>query len=149
MGKIIKIVSLSIFFVLLTLILVLSFLGIETRKFNILIENKIKETNFVNLELDKIKFKLDLREISLFLETKNTNLKYRNTNIPAKNIKAYIDFLSLFKSSPKIKKVNLSLDQFNIEDSKEIISVLKPSNLKSFLRNNVINGKVESEFEFF
>ena len=149
MGKIIKIVSLSIFFVLLTLILVLSFLGIETRKFNILIENKIKETNFVNLELDKIKFKLDLREISLFLETKNTNLKYRNTNIPAKNIKAYIDFLSLFKSSPKIKKVNLSLDQFNIEDSKEIISVLKPSNLKSFLRNNVINGKVDSEFEFF
>ena len=70
MGKIIKIVSLSIFFVLLTLILVLSFLGIETRKFNILIENKIKETNFVNLELDKIKFKLDLREDKLIFRDK-------------------------------------------------------------------------------
>ena len=123
MGKIIKIVSLSIFFVLLTLILVLSFLGIETRKFNILIENKIKETNFVNLELDKIKFKLDLREISLFLETKNTNLKYRNTNIPAKNIKAYIDFISLFKASPyNLESPILSSKLF--ERSSSMVSII-------------------------
>ena len=44
----------------------------------------------IDVQLDTIKFKLDIKEISLFLETKNPKVIYRNINIPVKNIKVYV-----------------------------------------------------------
>ena len=53
--------------------------------------------NNVNIDLKSIKFKFDIKELSLFLETKDPNINYNNLKIPAKNIKIYIDFSSLIK----------------------------------------------------
>ena len=71
-----KKISLSIFLIfLITLIIIvtiLSTVGIETKRFNNLVTQKInKDNNKISLSLDSIKFKLDIEEISLFLETKN------------------------------------------------------------------------------
>ena len=53
-------------------------------KFNNLISNKINQTNNnINLKLNSIKFKVDIEEFSLFLETKNPTVFYRDS-IPAK-----------------------------------------------------------------
>ena len=99
--------TLSIF-LLLSVILFLTILttiGIETDKFNKIITEKINENNDkISLKLKTIKFKFDIKEISLFLETNNPRIFYRKTSIPAKNIKVYIDFLSIFKSEAEIKK---------------------------------------------
>ena len=40
--------------------------------------------NNVKTRLNDIKFKLDIKELSLFLETKNPVIIYRNTPIPTK-----------------------------------------------------------------
>jgi hypothetical protein len=88
----------SLIFILISIfifIVILSTKGIETSKFNILISNKISKTKNINLELDTIKFKIDPRELSLFLETENPKIIFRGVSLPAKNIKVYIDFLSL------------------------------------------------------
>ena len=53
------------------LISVLSSIGIETNKFNNIISDKSSQSQNINLKLKTIKFKLDLKELSLFLETKN------------------------------------------------------------------------------
>ena len=81
----------------------------------------LKLNNSINLKLTTIKFKLDLKELSLFLEAINPKIYYQNSVIPAENIKAYIDFISLVKSKPKLKKINLILPEIEISDNIAII----------------------------
>ena len=134
MSKLISNIILFFFFVLISLIIILSTIGIETSKFNNFISKKINQANKnINLELYTIKFKLDIKEISLFLETQKPEINYRDIIIPAKNIRVYMDFISLIKSKPKIKKINLILNQLELNQLKKISTKLKPSNFTSFV----------------
>ena len=94
MKKIIISLTLIIIFILTSLTMLLSTIGIETNRFNNFISNKIiQNNNNIDLKLTTVNFKLDLKEIGLFLETKNPQINYRDVLIPAENIKVYIDFL--------------------------------------------------------
>ena len=149
MRKILSTSILFIFLILITLITILSTIGIETKRFNNLFLKKINQNNDFNLSLKTIKFKLDIKEVSLFLETANLQLDYRDVTIPTKNIKVYIDFVSLLKSKPKIKKINLVLNQLDIEQLKKISTVFKPSNYNSLLNNKIKQGKLKAEINFY
>ena len=93
-------------FITSILIILLSTIGINTKKFNNLITEKIEQSNKdINLNLNKINFKLDIKELSLFLETQNPNLRYKEVIIPTDNIKVYIDFKDLILQKLKIKKL--------------------------------------------
>jgi len=140
-----------IFILLLSLFLIiLSSKGIETKKFNDLVTSKINQkNNNVILKLNSIKFKLDISEISLFIETSKPEVNYRNVAIPVENIKAYIDFISLLKTQPEVKKIKLSLEELDINQLKILTSTIKPSNLKSFINNKIKKGKIFSELEFY
>ena len=141
---------LLIFFILISFIVILSTLGIETNKFNNLISKKINlVNNSLKLELITVKFKLDIKEISLFLETNNPKIDYKKIYIPTKNIKAYIDFISLIKSDPKIKKIYLALNEIQIEKLKKISISSKPSNLTSFINNKIKQGVLKTEIEMY
>ena len=86
-------------FLVFSILIILSTKGVETDKFNNILLKKIKENNrYLNVKLLTIKFKIDIKELSLFLETNNPIIVYRDTNIPTKNIKIYINFVSLIKS---------------------------------------------------
>ena len=128
---------------------ILSTVGIETDKFNKFISNKIAESKNVDLNLQTVSFKLDLSEISLFIETQNPKINYLNQDIPTKNIKVYVDFLSILKTDLKINKVNISLGELNYTELKELSKFIKPSNFKNFLNNKIKKAKLISEFEFF
>ena len=144
--------TLIIFFIIFTsiLIILLSTLGIETSRFNSFISQKInKSDDNLIVKLLTVKFKLDIKEFSLFLETKKPSINYRKISIPTNNIKIYIDFLSLLKTDPKIEKINLVFKQIDINQLKDLSSVIKPSNLKSFINNKVKNGKIDLEIEAF
>ena len=119
------------------LVSILSSVGIETDKFNKLISNKITESKNIDLNLKTENFKLDLSEISLFIETQNPEINYLNQDIPTKNIKVYVDFFSILKADLKINKINISLDELNYIQLKELSKFIKPSNFKNFLINKI------------
>tara|TARA_B100001059_G_scaffold142705_2_gene142680 strand:+ start:2304 stop:4475 length:2172 start_codon:yes stop_codon:yes gene_type:complete len=147
-----KIIYSSIFFLILIFIIfigTLSTIGIETSKFNKLISNKISQTQKIDLKLKKIKFKLDLKELSLFLETFRPIINYKNIFIPVQAARVYTDFASLTKTDLKIKKINLKFEELEINQLKEISRVIKPSNFKSFLTNRIKNGKIISDVDIF
>ena len=99
--------TLFLFFLIsfLTLLLIIASIGIETNRFNNFISQKINQNNKnINIQLDKIKFKLDIKNISLFLETFNPKIIYRNSAIPAKKIKVYVNFFLLLNLNLKLKK---------------------------------------------
>ena len=74
MKKIISVFIILIFLLLIS-IGILSTIGVETNRFNNLILNKINQSQRdVELDLNSIKFKLDIKEVSLFLETSDSTL---------------------------------------------------------------------------
>ena len=134
---------------LITFIIILSSTGIETNKFNKLIIEKTSKLKNVNLNLTTIKYKINPKELSLFLETQNPKITYNKIFVPIKNVKVYVDFLSLFKSDPKIKKISLLLEKLDISQINKLSSIIKPSNFKSLIYNKIKDGSLFSEIEIF
>ena len=148
MNKTITVVLSLIFFVFISSIVILSTTGIKTKKFNNFISQKIKENNKkIELDLEEIKFKLDIKEASLFLETDSPKIYYRSILIPTKKLKVYLDFLSIVKTEVKIKKVIFNLRQITVNQLKILSKSFKPSNFQSFVKNKLIDGKINSEVE--
>ena len=138
-----SIIAILIFLLVLS-ITVLSTAGFETNKFNKVISSKITDTNKnIDLKLIKIKFKIDIKNFNLFLETQNPKFTYKDLEIPIKDLKVYFDFTSLILSKPKIDKINLSSGKININQLKKIVVKLKPSNINSLIVNKVQTGKLK------
>ena len=133
----------------ISLIVILSTIGIETNKFNRLIAEKISQEKNINLKLETIKFKINPKKLTLFLETKNPEIIYRNFLVPVTSIKVYVNFFSLFKSDLIIKKISLMSEELDIGQIEELSSIIKPSTFKSLLSNKIKEGKLISEIEIF
>jgi len=150
MKKLFFITSLILFIIFFVLITILSTIGIETDRFNKSISDRaIASNNNISFKLEKIKFKFDLKDINLFLETENPELIYREIGIPIKNAKVYLDFYALITSKLKINKINLSSKEINIDQLKKIIIKTKPSSLNSLITNKVKNGKLVINLELY
>jgi len=147
--KILNYLFLFFIFSIILFVSTLSTIGIETDKFNKLISKKIAVSKNIDLNLQTVNFKLDLNEISLFIETQNPKINYRNQDIPTKNIKVYVDFFSILKTDLKINKINIFFDELNYAQLKELSKVFKPSNFKNFLNNKIKKAKLISEIELF
>ncbi len=148
--KIFNIFTLFVIIFIISSLGILSTYGIQTGKFNSLISQKINDNNNnVQTKLNDIKFKLDIKELSLFLETKNPEIVFRNVLVPTKNLKVYIDFFSIFKTDVKIKKISLIFNQTDIKSFKNLSSSFKPSNLKSFINNKVKSANISAEVDIF
>ena len=149
MKKIIvsSILLLGILFAIL--ITILSTFGIETNKFNQLVSEKVSQSKNINLNIKTIKFKLDIKELSLFLLMQSPKIKYKDILIPAKDLRVYIDFLSLLKPNPKIEKVSLISEELNINQLNDLSVIIKPSNFKRLLNNRIKDGKVIFEIDIF
>ena len=138
-------------FIILILTIVVFFLatkGYETDRFNKFISNEIekKEKN-LNVDLTKIKVKIDLKNLNLFLSTKNPKITFYNANLPISEFSVYLDFLSVFKKNPRIKKTLVMTEEVDILDFKKAVIRIKPSNFKSFILNNVQKGKLKSDID--
>ncbi len=147
---------LSLIFVLIfifslsVILVILSAKGFETNKLNSLITKKIEENNeHINLSLNKIKFKFDIKALSLFLDTKNPSVKYKNLDIPLDSVKVYLNFRSLIKSKPKIDKINLQTKKIDSDQLKKIILKTKPSNFNSIINNKIKKGQLIANFELY
>ncbi len=150
MKKIISIFFITLLLIIISVVGILSTTGYETDKFNNVIIKKINENNKnLNLELKKIKFKFDIKNFSLFLETNKPSLNYKNLDIPIKKIKIYLDLVGLIKQDNEINQIKIISGDLNINELKKIVLKTKPSNLNSFIINKVSKGNLKTEIEIF
>ena len=125
----------------------LSTIGHETSKFNNLIIKSIEEKYpDVELELEKIKIKLDIKKIQLFLSTNNPKIIYQNTKIPLTEIKIYTKINKFLDSKIEVSQIVFKVEKFKIRDIKKIAIRIKPSNFKTYLLNNLKGGEIEKAF---
>jgi len=145
--------SLLIFFTFLVLlvtscIVFLTVNGYETDKFNnIIIKEIYKKEPILNIDLNKIKIKLNLKKFDLFLSTEEPELTYANINLNVSNIDIYLDFISLVRSKPHVNRIIVSTNEIKIEDFKKLVARVKPSNIKSLILNNTNNGELKGKLD--
>ena len=138
----------SFFLIILSLIVFiivyLSTVGLETSRFNNIIIDSIKnnEPN-IQLTVDKIKIKFDLKKFQVNFSALDPKIIYHDVKLPITEITIHSKISSILKSNNEVSKVILSLQNFKTEDIKKLAIRIKPSNYKTFLLNNLNSGKIE------
>ena len=148
-----KIFFSSIIFFFLVSIMMLGYLvlfGYETNKFNSFLENKIK-SSFLNVtvNIDKIKVKINIKNLNFFITTSKPVIKYRGNKIDIKKVDAFIKLNSLISGKPNINKVNIVSNEISINETKDIVKYIKPSNFKKFYLNDIEKGKLLFNIDIF
>jgi hypothetical protein len=144
MKKIIYLFFLTIISLIIFIAIYLSTVGLETSKFNniIISEIKKKEPN-IKVSLNKIKIKFDLEKFQLYFTTFKPEIIYQSIIIPIKEISIYSKISSILKSKNEIDQITVSLQNFDIQNIQKLAIRIRPSNFKTYLLNNLKNGKIE------
>ncbi len=111
------------FIILLIALTYLTFIGIETDKFNDKIQKEISEkNNKLNVELNKIKILLSPFDLKIKIKTLGTNIIFDQKKIELESINS------------KISLINFINNQFSIDNLKVSTKLIKVKDLISLLR---------------
>ena len=114
--KIIKILSV-IFLLIILLIIYLSFIGINTKKFNESITNRILKINKkIDLNLKDIKFLLNPLNFTAKITTKDPTIFLGNKELQIRNIKTNISLKSLFFNKFLLDEIKISTKPILLND---------------------------------
>ena len=115
--KIFKIIILIVILIVL-FIFYFAYFGLETSKFNSLIKEQIKKQNSeLDINLNKVKLNLDLKNISIKIKTLNPTLVLANKNdIELEEISSNISIKSYFKDNFSIKNLSFNTSDNKIKD---------------------------------
>ncbi len=148
--NIIKFISFVIILIITTL-LYLSYFGIETSKFNSEIEKQIKNKyNFVDLNFSKIKLLLNLKDLSVKLQTKDIDLNVYNNKIKINKLSTKISIVSYFNNKFAIENFQLKTEETKINNLINIIRKFH-NNLEMTLIDKIVEkGKIliNADIEF-
>ena len=119
--------TLKYFLYLLILITIgviyLSYFGIETKRFNQLIRDKILDTTkTIDIELQEVKIVLDLSNFSIGLKTYDSDIVFKDKKIKLKKIETNFSIRSFLKKEFAIKNASITTKENNFKD---IISLAK------------------------
>ena len=135
-------------FLIIGIIIYLSTIGYQTSQFNNLIYERIKLlNNNLNLEIKKIKIKLNIRDFTLYLSTNEPNIIFNQVSIPITELKSFIDLKSLIRKNILITKVSININNVDYNDIEKILKISKPSNLKRIALNHFEKGKITGNYE--
>jgi hypothetical protein len=152
MKKIIYRFVIILFLILISSIVYLSVLGIETKKFNNQISNELKNINpKVKIHLKKIILKLDPINFQLNITTIGPRIVSDNDIIEIESIKTNIFLNSIFKEKLLIKNLQISTKTIEL---KKFISFIRNFNkstelliLQNFIKNGFLIANLNIEFD--
>ena len=120
-------------------IIYLSYFGVETKRFNQLIENQItKKNQEINLKLKSVKFVLNLNNLTVGLKSENPIIVFEDKKINLKRIKTNFSIISFLKKEFSV--INLFIET-NENKLKDIISLIRiyQNTPQIFILNKFVN----------
>ena len=130
-------------FLLLVLLLItvyLSYFGIETKRFNQLIKDQILTKNSeINIELNKVKILLNIRNFSFNIKTINPKIFYKEKQIKLDKISTNFSLNNFFSKKLFIDDLEVSTQEIKIKDILPILRSYSPS-VQLFIIENMIKG---------
>ena len=143
-----KIINFFWFLLLLLLLITvyLSYFGIETKKFNQLIKNQIPTKNSkVNIELNKVKILLNIRDFSFNIKTINPKVFYKEKQIKLDKISTNFSLNKFFSKKLFIDDLEISTQEIKIKDILSILRIYSPSIQLFIIENMIKEGTVVAD----
>ena len=139
--------SLVILTILSLVIIYITYIGVETNKFNSLIKNKSNEINqFVKLDFDEIKIFINPTEFNLEVKLNNPKIIIKENVIILSNLKLYLPLKSFITSNFILSRAEISFKQNDIKDLSKISNLFLPMIVNSQINKIFQKGKLEGEF---
>ena len=132
------------FLILITIgVFYLSYYGIETKRFNQVIKDKISETNNkIDIELNKVKIILNLSNFTVGIKTKNPNIIFENNKIKLETIGTDFSIGSFFKKEFSINNAKITTKENSLKDIIRIARIFKNTPQLFILNKMAIEGVI-------
>ncbi len=144
----IKTISKLIIFLLLILgivIFYLSYFGIETKRFNQLIKDRISKTNQnVDIELNKVKVILNLNNFTVGLNTIDPNIIFENKKIRVREIETNFSIKSFLNKEFAIRNLLINTRENKIKNVLSFIRLYKNSPQLFIFGKTIEEGTLKS-----
>jgi len=140
------------FFILLlvtifSFIIYLSYFGIETDKFDVLIKEKANEVNHnVKLEFNRTKIHLNPRELNLIVRLKEPKVIVKGNQINLSKLNLFLSIKSFFSSNFLLKRAEVAFVKNHIKDLTKITNVFVPKIINRKIEKIFSQGEIEGEF---
>ena len=107
-------------------VIYLSYFGIETKRFNNLIKDKISQTNSkIDIELNEIKIILNFVNFTVGIKTRNPNIVFEDKKIKLKKIETNFPIRSFFKKEFTIKNVKIATKENSLNDIIKVTRIFR------------------------
>jgi len=140
-------ILLRVFLIILVLIILfttyLSIFGIKTDKFNEIIKSQIvKQDDRLDLNLKDVFIKLNIKEKSFSINSKNLEIFILKESQKIKNLDILIDIKSIIKREDKIKKIIINSEENKIDTLLKFIKGYKINIPVLYLENSITKGNI-------
>jgi len=135
-------------FLLLILLIILltsylSIFGIKTDKFNEIIKSQIvKQDDRLDLNINDVFIKLNIREKSFSINSKNLEIFILKESQKIKNLDILIDIESIIKREDKIKKILINSEENEIDTLLKFIKAYKINIPVLYLESSITKGNI-------
>ena len=127
MGKFFLRFFLIILIVAVSVIIFLSFFGIETDKLDELIKSKANEVNrYVKLEFQKTKIHINPTELNLGVKLQNPKILVKNNEIILSKLNLFLPLRSFITSDFLLKRAEVAFAKNDIKDLTKITGIFLP-----------------------
>jgi len=146
MGKLVV----KFFFLIITLVIsaviFLSYVGLETDKFDSLIKTKVNDVNeHVKLEFNKTKIHLNIRNLKLLLKLQKPKVLLKNYKINLSKFDLFLSLKSFYTSDFLLEKVDIAFKENDIKDLTKVTNVFLPKIINKRLKKIFVKGNLEGE----
>ena len=136
--------------IVISIILYLSTVGIETKSFNNLIENKVKNYNQnLLLKFDKVKLLLDPKKLDLKIKLIQPKIVSKNNELLFRKVNSNLSLKSYIKGEFALKNIELKLSKVELKKLTKFIRSIDSSVALLILNNSIKKGNVEAETILF
>ena len=147
MGKFFIRFFVIIFIAAISIIIFLSYVGLETNKFNDLIKSKANEAQqHVKLEFKKTKIHLNPKELNLVVKLQKPKVLIKNNEIILSKLDLFLPLRSFITSDFLLKRAQIAFFENNIKDLSKITGLFLPKIINKQLNKIFKEGKLEGEF---
>ena len=136
-----------VFIIFFSLGIYLSYYGLETEKFDILIKKKANEVNQnIKLEFKRTKIYLSPTDFNLIIKLKNPKILVRKNEIILSKLNLLLSLKSFLSSNFLLKRVEIAFAENDIKDLTKITNIFVPKIINKKIREIFNKGKMEGEF---
>ena len=147
MGKFLSRFFLIVIVTFTSIVIFLSYFGLETNKFDKLIKNKSNEVSqYVKLEFTKTKIYLNPIELNLIVKLQNPEVLVKNKAISLSKLDLFLSLKSFFSSDFLLKRAEVAFIENDIKDLTKITNIFVPKIINKRLNKIFAKGSLEGEF---